>query len=93
MRLAARTDAIQTEVVLGLRRFGYSVQCLHTVGKGCPDLLVGKARQNWLIELKSPGGRLTRDELEWITKWQGQVAIAHSLEEALAAIGVKDETT
>ena len=42
MRRAARTDANQAEIVAALRGVGASVQPLHAVGQGCPDLLVGK---------------------------------------------------
>ena len=38
---AARVDQNQSEIVDALRRVGCSVQDLHEVGQGCPDLLVG----------------------------------------------------
>lgn len=41
MRHAARTDRNQAEIVKALRAAGCSVQCLHAVGGGVPDLLVG----------------------------------------------------
>jgi len=40
---AARTDANQSEIVAGLRAIGATVQPLHAVGKGCPDLMVAIA--------------------------------------------------
>ena len=41
MRRAARVDRNQAEIVVALRAGGASVQPLHAVGKGVPDLLVG----------------------------------------------------
>jgi hypothetical protein len=94
MRRAARVDRNQAEIVAVLRSVGASVQPLHTIGKGCPDLLVGHRGRNWLIEIKDgllpPSKRqLTGDEMEWHAAWRGQVAIVSNAEEALALIGVK----
>jgi len=76
-----------------LRARGFSVQSIHTVGDGCPDLLVGCPinRKNYLFEIKDPAKRpsqraLTKDEEEWHARWRGQVAIAHSVDEILEAI-------
>jgi hypothetical protein len=52
-----RVDSTQVGIVLALRKTGASVQHLHTIGKGCPDLLVGYRGRNILIEVKSDGGR------------------------------------
>jgi Holliday junction resolvase len=70
MRRAARTDSNQTEIVAILRSLGCSVQMLHAVGAGCPDLLVGVAGQNLLIEIKDgsrkpSARRLTSDQGVW----------------------------
>lgn len=74
------------------------MQPLHTVGKGVPDLLVGRNGTNVLLEVKSgwriPGGglrpgykRLTPDEKEWHESWQGQVAVVgFTSAEAVAVI-------
>ncbi len=49
---------------------GHLVQDLHTVGDGCPDLLVGTT---WgelvLVEAKAPGGRLTTEQKRWHMTW------------------------
>lgn len=90
---AARTDANQTEIVEALRLVGCSVQPLHTVGKGCPDLLVGRSGLNVLIEVKDgskpPSARtLTPDQEIWHDNWRGQVTVVSSVHEALQAVGV-----
>lgn len=91
MRRAARTDRNQIEVVKGLRAMGCTVQTLHTIGKGCPDILVGKNHRNILMEIKDgelppSDRRLTLDELEWHSSWRGQVCIVNSVHEAIQAV-------
>jgi hypothetical protein len=90
MRRAARVDSNQSEIVAALRAVGVSVQPLHTVGKGCPDLLCGVRGTNLLLEIKDgnkpPSARkLTPDEAAWHESWRGQVAIVESVDEAIAA--------
>ena len=89
MRRNARVDANQKEIVKALRAAGASVQHLHTVGKGCPDLLVGFRWQNFLFEVKYEEGSLTKAESEWIGEWYGQVEVIDSAEMALEIIGAK----
>ena len=94
MRKAARVDANQSEIVSGLRYLGFSVQCLHAVGGGCPDLLVGTGKGNYLLEVKDgdkpPSRRvLTKEQETWHRAWVGPKAVVTSLPEALAAIGIK----
>lgn len=87
MRYRARIDSNQTEIVKELRNLGYSVLCLHTVGKGCPDLLVGKNGVNYLIELKSSAkAKLTPDEKEFFENWTGHAIVASSVEEIISKI-------
>lgn len=88
MRRAAKIDANQNQVVDALRRLGYSVLHLHTIGKGCPDILVGKSGKNYLFEIKDPekprsSRKLTEDEEEFRSKWRGQVHTIHTWEEAM----------
>jgi hypothetical protein len=65
-----RADSTQPEMVDWLESQEHVVQDLHTVGGGCPDLLVGTT---WgelvLVECKSPGGRLTPEQRQWHWKW------------------------
>ncbi len=92
-----RVDSNQAEIVEALRKVGCSVQDLHEVGHGCPDLLVGLFfrglwHENILMEVKSAKGKLNETEAAWHAGWRGQVAVVHSAEEALAAIGIIDAT-
>lgn len=91
MRRAAKVDRNQPEIVGALRAIGATVQPLHSVGKGCPDLLVGFRGRNTLIEVKDglakPSDRcLTDDQIEWHGGWKGSVAVATNIEEALAVV-------
>jgi len=92
MRRAARTDRNQREIIEALRKHGATVEPLHQVGAGCPDILVGWLGGNYLIEIKDgdkpPSGRkLTPDQVVWHNRWRGQVQVAKNVAEALDIIG------
>lgn len=90
MRRAAKVDANQTEIVAALSRVGASVQSLHTVGRGVPDLLVGFRGQTYLLEVKNRDGKnkIEETQKEWHRSWKGTPAlIVESVEQALRAIG------
>lgn len=82
----ARVDVNQPAVVKALRQAGYSVQHLHTIGKGCPDLLAAKHGINVLLEVKQPGGKLTKDEQDWHARWEGAVLIVYGADDAMLKI-------
>lgn len=84
--MAKRVDANQSEIVAALRHVGATVQDLHTVGHGCPDIVVGFRGQNYLMEVKSPNGYMTGDEEAWHWEWMGQVAVIRTVEEAVACL-------
>ena len=87
-RVAARVDSNHAEIVAALRRAGYAVQSLATVGKGCPDLLVANEHMTCVMEVKTEKGKLTPAEEQWLADWPGFVAIVRSVDEALAAAGM-----
>jgi len=83
-----RVDDNQREITAALRKIGCSVQPVHTIGRGCPDLLVGYKGINLLLEIKDGAKpesrqRLTPDEIRWHLSWRGQVAVITSVENAL----------
>jgi hypothetical protein len=93
MRTRSKVDANQKAITEGLRKFGVSVQPIHQLGKGVPDLLCGFRGANFILECKdgtlSPSRRkLTPDEEQWHSKWAGSVHIVESLDEALIVLGV-----
>jgi Holliday junction resolvase len=70
MRRMARVDGNQAAIVKDLRQIGCEVQHLHTIGKGCPDLLVAFKGVWYLVEVKDgekPAAqqKLTPDEVAW----------------------------
>ena len=81
-----RVDANQHALVKALRAAGASVSLTHTIGQGYPDLSVGWHGKNLLLEVKSEGGKLTPEELDWQAQWRGQVATVHTVEEALSLL-------
>lgn len=94
MRRAPKVDANQAEIVAALRGVGASVQHLHGVGSGCPDILVGYQHRNILMEIKDgakpPSKRaLNPDQEEWFDAWRGSACVVTSVDEALVVLGVR----
>lgn len=93
---AKKIDANQKKIVEQLRKCGYSVQSLASIGKGTPDILVGTnigsgGGRNYLFEIKdgskTPSQRkLTPDEVKWIENWRGQVNVVTNIDEILKII-------
>lgn len=99
MRRRAHVDANQPAIVKALTQSGCSVQSLAAVGRGCPDLLVGRGAVNILLEIKNPD-RNTKSQRGadkeslgaqqiWRDKWRGQVAVVYTVEQALAVFGIE----
>lgn len=78
-----RKDLNQSDMEKILREAGFSVQSLHSLGKGVPDLLLGLYGLNILIEVKHGNAGLTEPEAIWHKGWNGQVRIAQTPEEVL----------
>lgn len=90
---SARVDKNQGEIVDALRSVGASVFDLSRFGRGMPDLIVGFRGKNFLIEVKNPQTSYGRKGLNliqtrWVDKWNGDVHIAYTIEDALRAIGL-----
>ena len=94
MRRAAKIDRNQPEIVNALRLAGASVQLLHSVGEGCPDILIGYRGVNILAEIKdheasNTDRKLRPRQVEWHAAWRGQAAVIETVGQALALIGLK----
>lgn len=92
----ARVDANQADVVSSLRAIGATVQHLHDVGQGCPDILVGFRGVNYAVEIKDgskpPSQRkLTPQQVEWHESWKGQVDVVNDKFEAVALVMGKEK--
>lgn len=91
MRRAAKVDANQNDIVLALRKIGCTVQPLHAVGAGCPDLLACLGSRVVLLEVKDgakpPSERaLTPDQVRWHRKWTGPLYVVETVEDAIRAM-------
>jgi hypothetical protein len=70
-----------------LKKAGATVQSIASVGKGCPDILVGFRGWNYVMEIKTKDGKLTPMELTWHRAWAGRIYIVRDVETALIVIG------
>ena len=88
-----KLDANHAAIVRDLRMAGCTVVDLSKVGGGCPDLLVGRGRSTYLLEVKSPeraryARASERRQAEWRAAWRGgPVAVVTDLRQALLAVG------
>ena len=87
---AGHKDGNHDDIVRVLQQAGYTTQDLSAVGLGCPDLLVGFAGCNILLEIKNRDGKATGSRAEgnenqkkWKSFWRGQTAVVFTAEEAL----------
>lgn len=88
---ANKLDSNQPSIVRGLRACGFTVQPLNKIKDGCPDILVGAQRKNFLFEIKDPSRppsarKLTEDEYLWHLHWKGQIHIITTVQEAVEII-------
>ena len=81
-----RTDQNHMEIINALRAVGASVCSTHRVGKGFPDLVCAFRDVVYLLEIKTPEGSLTRDEIKFIESWDAPVYVVVTVEDALEAI-------
>lgn len=86
MRYKGKVDSNQQMIVRALRHVGASVYITSNVGAGFPDLVVGWRGMNFLIEVKTRSGTHTKDQLQFIKDWQGQVVTCRDLEDIAALL-------
>ncbi len=84
-----KIDVNQPALVRQLRGIpGVSVAITSQLGCGFPDLVVGVAGKNLLLEVKDPDNppskrALTEDEQNWHEAWRGQVSVVETLDDVL----------
>jgi hypothetical protein len=81
--LPKKVDANQKEIVAALRQMGATVWITSDCGHGAPDIICGYSGRSYLFELKSSGGRMTTDEIEWRDKWRGNYYVITTAEQAI----------
>lgn len=95
MRARAKVDANQCDIVAALRAIGCTVVSLAAVGRGVPDLLVGRHGRTYLLECKDgrqpPSARqLTEDQLKWHGAWKGgTLGVVCDVESAIRAVSLE----
>lgn len=84
-KYAKRVDINQKAIVEHLRAMGGSVFHLHTVGLGCPDILLGVNDQTYLIEIKANDkAKFTEAQLRFMAEWKGSPVVRiNSVAEAI----------
>ncbi len=85
----SRADTNQPEIVATLRGMGCTVQHLHAVGQGVPDLLVGVRGVNLLVEVKYEDGQLNAVQTAWHDAWRGQAIIVRTSEHAAELVAAR----
>ena len=86
-----RVDANHSEIKAVYEGAGCTVQDLHKVGQGCPDIAVGCMGITEFVEIKDgskiPSQRqLTKDQVKWFEKWRGAACVIENTDQALAHI-------
>lgn len=84
-RYKAKTDTNQRFIIQALEAWGWSVQPLHTVGSGVPDLLVAGVLRaepfstlTCLVEVKTQWGTLEETQRAFIRAWRGPVYVVRT---------------
>ena len=81
MSYAKRVDSNQVELVEYARLLGASVEHLHKVGGGVPDLCIGYEGKNYLCEVKTQVGKLNELQVQFHTNWLGQCCVIRTKED------------
>ena len=93
----AKVDDNQQEIVEALRKAGCSVAITSSAHDGFPDIVVGRANENYMIEIKDgnkpPSRRkLTSKQVKFHSEWLGQIDVAKDVEEAFKIVGLISES-
>lgn len=86
-----RIDVNQNEIVAAFRKLGFSVLVMSSLGKGAPDIAVGRHGKNFFFEIKdgkkSPSQqKLTEAEEKFKKNWLGHYQIIRSVDEVMAFV-------
>lgn len=83
MKYHAKADRNQPTIVAAFRAAGFTVQHLHTVGRGCPDLAVGRGGVTTLVEIKDGNKDLTEAEKQFFSSWRGSATVVRSIDDVV----------
>lgn len=78
-----RTDANAEEILTAMEQAGASIY------RGGPlDAIIAKGGDTYLIEIKTPKGKLRPSQKAFIARWKGQVFVIRTVEEGLKVLGL-----
>ncbi len=97
-RWATRVDQNQAEIVEALRKVGIPVLVVSHIGGGLPDLITKGQTGLVFLEVKNPKSAYGRKGLapsqqKWAKEWEADVVVVYSVQDALAAMGLKGGLT
>lgn len=81
-----RRDANHAEIKSAFLSVGCSVHDTADVGDGFPDLVVGVAGANLLVEVKTPTGEHTPEQVRFFDEWRGSHYTVRSTDQAIALV-------
>jgi hypothetical protein len=85
---AKKVDSNHKQIIKTLREIGASVFDTSAVGRGFPDIVVGWQGVNYLVEIKTPKGKPTEQQISFFTLWRGQAVLVRSATDILQLLGV-----
>lgn len=68
-------DSTHAAIRDAFRSMGFAVYDSSRFGQGFGDLVVSRDMQTAIIECKSPGGKLTPDQVKFHGEWRGRIYI------------------
>lgn len=86
MSKAKRVDKNQQQIVKQLRSLGFTVELTYRLGKGFPDFIIADGFFTIPVELKSKGGKLTPDEIQFHNRYKGYIIIAYDIADILLGV-------
>ena len=89
---AKRVDENQKTLIHTFIALGASVFNLSTVGRGCPDLLIGYKGKTVLVEIKrNEKAKFTEAQIKFMEEWKGgTVSRVDSVDAAIRLIKMLD---
>lgn len=75
-----KRDGNEAEILAELRGYGLSVYSMDAPA----DALVGYCGRSYLVEVKTPVGKLTEPQQKFLSVWRGDYTILRSIEDASA---------
>jgi len=82
-KFAKKVDSNQKELCSYAKSLGASVQYMHSVGQGFPDVIFAYEGVNYLCEIKSEKGKLNSLQVQWFENWKGQAVVVRTKEDIL----------